>query len=217
VYRLGDQPMGTFTEKRSQDSARNIVTQVDSDMIFNRIGKKLELRSTSRCLERLAGELVSIDSVSSSSQQPTAIHAVVNKDSISVTTTVGGHSYDRSIAFIGKLIGPEAARQLAVLHLHAIGDKVSYQTFSPELGGVATVTDKVLALNDPSGAAQASGLKVEQTVSGMPAALTLWMDGTGWMRRGDVKPLWRHRGRPRRRCFCRKHIHNWRHPSCLDI
>lgn len=183
VYRLGGQPIGTYKEQRSHDSAGNIVTQLDSTMVFNRLGTKLEIKSTSRYLETPAGELMSIDNTSSSSQQSTIIHAMVNKDSITVTTTTGGHSYPRIVAFTGRLVGPEAARELAVARLHIAGDTVSYQTFSPELGHIVTVTDKVLAHNDSPGTNQESGLKIEQTMSSMPSALTLWVDNAGWLLR----------------------------------
>jgi hypothetical protein len=99
LYRLSGQTMGTYTEKRSTDDTGNIVTTIDSDMVFNRLGNKLELKSTSRYVETPGGALLNINNVFSSSQQATTTHATINKDSIAVTTEAGGHSYDRSIAF----------------------------------------------------------------------------------------------------------------------
>jgi hypothetical protein len=181
LYRMSEQPMGTYTEKRSMDVAGNIVTMIDSDMVFNRLGNKLELKSTSHYVETPGGALVTIDNVSSSSQQATTVHATVNKNSIGVTTEAGGHSYVHSIALSKQLLGPEAARQLVAAHLRAVGDVVAYETFSPEVGNVVTITDEAVALDDTPKGQEASGIKIKQTMSGMAAPLTLWVDSSGWM------------------------------------
>jgi hypothetical protein len=181
LYRMSGQPMGTYVEKRSTDGAGNIGTTIDSDMVFNRLGSKLELKSTSHYVETLGGALVTIDNVSSSSQQATTMHAIVNKDSVAVTTEAGGHSYEHSIALSKQLLGPEASRQLVAARLHTVGDVVSYDTFVPEVGNVLTITDEVVALKDSPEGQQASGTKIEQTMSGTAVAVTLWVDSSGWM------------------------------------
>jgi hypothetical protein len=175
--------MGTYIEKRTLDPGGNIVTTIDSDMVFNRLGSKLQLKSSSRYLESAEGTLLKVDSVSSSSQQATTTHATVMKDTLSIVTEAGGHTYERSVAIPGRLLGPEAARQLALSRLRAVGDTVSYATFSPELGNVVTVTDKATAFDDVPAGQPTAGTKIEQTMTGLPAPSILWVDGTGWLLR----------------------------------
>lgn len=177
VYQLAGQRMGVYSEKRTIDDFGNVITAIDSDMVFNRLGSRLELKSSSRYKETMGGDLLEVDSVSTSSQQPTKIHAVIDKDTIDVITTAGGRSYERSIALSGRLMGPDAAKRLSASRLRAAGDSVSYQIFSPELGSVVTVREKAIALN----AATGDDIKVEQTISGMSTPLTIWMDRTGWL------------------------------------
>jgi hypothetical protein len=184
VYRMGGQSIGTYDEKRSVDASGNIVTTIDSDMVFNRLGTKLELKSTDVYRESPSGDLLAVDSTSSSSRQPTVVRAVVAGQSVRVTTTAGGHSYERRLSFQGSLAGPDAAKRQAVQRLHAAGDAFAYQTFSPQLGNVVTVSDTVVSANDAVGAT--SAVKVEQRMSGMPAPSTMWLDASGWMVRQTI-------------------------------
>lgn len=186
VYRLSGQPMGAYTEKRSLDLDGNTVTTIDSDMVFNRLGSKLELKSSSSYLESADGALLKVDSVSSSSQLATITHVTVQKDALSITTEAGGHTYERSLSISTHLLGPEAARHLAVSHLHAVGDSISYDTFSSELGNVVTITDKAIAFDELLAGQQAAGTEIEQTMSGMPTPTVLWADSTGWLLRQTI-------------------------------
>ena len=183
VYRLSGQPMGTYTEKRTLDRNGNTVTAIDSDMVFNRLGSKLELKSSSSYVESAQGALLRVDSVSSSSQEATTTHAIVHDNTLSITTEAGGHTYERSLPIPTHLLGPEAARRLAVSCLHAVGDTVSYDTFSADLGSIVTVTDKAIAFNDLPAGEKTAGTKIEQTMTGLPTPAILWVDGTGWLLR----------------------------------
>jgi hypothetical protein len=183
VYRLSGQLMGTYTEKRTLDVDGNTVTTIDSDMVFNRMGSKLELKSKSSYVESARGALLRVDSVSSSSQQATTTHATVHDKTLRITTEAGGHTYERSLAISTHLLGPEAVRQLAVSHLGAAGDTVSYDTFSAELGGIVTVTDKAITFNDLPAGQKTAGTKIEQTMTGLPTPGVLWADNTGWLLR----------------------------------
>lgn len=196
VYRMGGQSMGTYTEARRTDSNGEVLTIIDSDMVFNRLGNKLELKSTSTYHETPSGDLTAVESTSSSSQQATIIRAVITKNNIVVTTTAGGHSYDRPLSFSGQLLGPDGAKREAVERLHQKGDTFTYQTFSPELVNVVTVTDKVVEPADSVEGESSPALKVQQSMSGMPAPVAMWLDGSGWMLRevmssplGDIEAL----------------------------
>ena len=186
VYRLSGQSMGTYTEKRTLDSDGNTVTAIDSNMVFNRLGSKLELKSSSSYVETSQGALLRVDSTSSSSQQATTTHATVHDDTLHIVTEAGGHTYERSLAIPTHLLGPEAARRLAVSTLRAAGDRFSYDTFTPDLGNIVTVTDKAVAFDDLPATQDGAGTKIEQTMTGMPTPAFLWTDDTGWLLRQTV-------------------------------
>jgi Transglutaminase-like superfamily len=184
VYRMGGRPIGTYDEKRTQDASGAVVTTLDSDMLFERLGSKLELKSTDVYRESPSGDLLEVDSTSSSSRQPTNVRVIVTGQAAHITTTVSGRSYDRQLQFQGSLLGPDAAKRLAVQRLRVTGDALTYQTFSPQLAGVVTISDTVVSAADT--VAGTTAVKVEQRMSGMPAPSTVWLDPSGWMVREIV-------------------------------
>jgi len=187
TYRLGGQPTGTYHESTSADANGGTITSIESDLVFNRLGTKLEMKFTSQYREDREGHLKSVSSDQSSSQQGTHIEVQVRDGSLAITTATGGKSYQHETAFTGALLGPDGARRLLVSRLHAPGDSVAYQTFSAELGAVATITSTLIG-NDDVGVAgkEISGLKVEQTTDAMPGKSTLWFDHEGWLLRQVV-------------------------------
>jgi len=196
VYRLSGQPTGTYHEA-SIDDTEGISTSIESKLVFNRLGSKLEMTSRSRYRESSGGQLKSLTSDQSSSQQVTHLEVQAGDGSLAIKTTTGGKTYDHSVAFTDKLLGPEGARRLLVSRLHKPGDTVSYQTFSPEFAAVTTIGSTVVAVEDvAAGPVKIHALKVEQTMSSMPGKSTLWMDEQGWLVRqlistplGDIEAL----------------------------
>src|ERR1700761_4826495 len=65
LYWLAGQPMGSYTERREVESDGNVLTTIKSDMVFNRLEKKLEQKNTSRYRENTGGQLLTVDSESS--------------------------------------------------------------------------------------------------------------------------------------------------------
>ncbi|HUO17096.1 MAG TPA: hypothetical protein VMX38_19095 [Verrucomicrobiae bacterium] len=65
IYRLAGQPTGTYRESASRDSTGS-ATSIESDLIFNRLGTKLEMKSSSQYREDSAGHLKSAASDQSS-------------------------------------------------------------------------------------------------------------------------------------------------------
>jgi len=194
IYRLGGQPTGTYHESTSPEPDGSGVTSIESDLVFNRLGTKLEMKSTSQYHEDRDGHLTGVSSDQSSSQQSTHLAVQVGNGSLAVTTTTGGKSYEHGAAFTGLLLGPDGARRLLLARLRQPGDSVSYQTFSAELGSVTTISSKLVATDDDVVVAQGaqgqrkiSGLKIEQTVESMPGTSTLWLDHDGWLLRQVVQ------------------------------
>jgi len=189
--------MGSYGERSETMSTGEIRTSIDSDLIFNRMGSKLEMKSSSHYVETGEAQLKFAAGDVSSSEQVTHIEAFVESGSLQIKTTTGGKSYERKVAISGVLLGPEGARRLVLSRCHTAGDTVAYDAFFPELGSVVTITDVVMGMEDVStDQGKIPALKIEQTVSTMPGKVTLWLDHEGWLLRqtvpgpfGDIEAL----------------------------
>src|SRR5271165_428815 len=187
TYSLGGAPTGTYHESTSADANGGTVTSIESDLVFNRLGTKLEMKFTTQYHEDRDGHLKRVSSDQSSSQQGTHIDVKVADGSLVITTTTGGKSYQHGAAFTGALLGPDGARHLLVSRLRTAGDSVAYQTFSAELGTVATITSTLIGNDNVVLAGkQVSGMKIEQTTDAMPGKSNLWLDHEGWLLRQVV-------------------------------
>ncbi len=187
VYYISGQPTGTYREAATRRADGTTVTSVESYLIFNRLGSKLEMKSTAQYSENGDGRLKAVTSDISSSAQSTHTSVGVGDGALQIGTTTGGKTYQRSAPFTGTLLGPEGARRLLVSRLQTAGDTVSYQTFSPELGAVVTIAATFLATEDATIDRQRiPGLKLAETVSSMPGKMTVWLDREGWMLRQSM-------------------------------
>ena len=182
VYKISSQPMGSYHETQTRNGSGAVETTIETTMIFNRLGSKLEIKSRTTTNEGPQGEFLGVASDQSSSHQTSRTVARITRGAMSVSTSAGGKTYDRSIPLKGRLLGPEAARQLILDRLHRLGDALSYDTFSPELGAVVTITDRLVALG-PIGIGRSAeqGMKLEQTLSAMPGKSIVWLDAKGWL------------------------------------
>jgi hypothetical protein len=181
VYRLGGQQLGSYREATAREGGA-LITTVNSDMIFNRLGSKLEMKWTTRFEESTDGTLLRAVNDSSSSQQATHAEARMAEGELNIATTTADKTYERTVPFTGKLLGPAAARRL-VASLKKAGETLSYQTFSPQLGMVVTIEEKLIC-EETVGRVRA--LKVEESMSAMPTKVTTWVDHEGWMLRQSM-------------------------------
>ena len=197
AYLLAGQPIGSYKEKAEVPDSGEIVTTIDSDLVFNRLGTKLEMKSGSQYRESSDGRLKTASGEISSSQQSTHVEATIAANSLQLKTTTGGKTYERSVPLTGTLLGPAGARSLVLSRCHTPGDTISYDTFFPELGTVVTITDVLVGAEDVTAdQGKVAGLKFEQTVSAMPGKVTLWLDREGWLLRqifpgplGDIEAI----------------------------
>lgn len=176
VYKLGGQPTGTYRESESRDAAGETLTTIDSKMIFNRLGTKLRLSGLTQYREH-GLQFVGFQSDQSSSQQTVHVSAVIKGGSIEISTSTGGETYARKVDYHGDLLGPAGARNLVVSHLRHVGDMVSYQTFSPDLGLLTTVTAKLIRVDGD----RDRRLTMEQTFSAMPGKSVVCLDKDVWL------------------------------------
>lgn len=195
--RLAGSEAGYYHESETVAPDQPIVSLIENDLVFNREGSKVEIKSSSRYQESVDGRLAKISSEMSSSDQPTRIEATVEGSSLAIHITTGGKTYSRMLPLTADVLGPEAARRLIVSRLKSPGDEVSYQMFYPELGSVATITDKLVGRESVSVEGEAAPtLKLEQTMSLVPGKAFVWLDAQGWLVRqltptpfGDVETL----------------------------
>ena len=197
LYQMSGQIMGSYDERSDTAGPGETRTAIDSDLIFNRMGSKVEMKFSSQYVESGEDQLKFASGDVSSSEQTTHIEASVIPNALKITTTTGGKSYERTVALSRILLGPEGARRLVLSRCHAPGDSITYDAFFPELGSVVTITDVVMGMEDVStDQGKIPGLKIEQTVSAMPGKATLWLDHEGWLLRqtlpgpfGDIEAL----------------------------
>jgi transglutaminase-like putative cysteine protease len=184
VFKMDNEPTGTYRESRSVSAEGKVNTRIESDLIFNRMGTKLEIKSDTQYHEDAEGNLKALESTISSSAQATLVALAVNGNSLAIKTSTGGKTYERNQIFSGALLGPEGGRQLALSRLHKETDSISYQTFAPELGSVVTITDTLVAREPVVVDGQSvAASKIEQTMSVMPGKSLIWLDQQGWMLR----------------------------------
>ena len=175
--RLAGNSAGYYHESASVRPDGNIVTSIENDIVLNRLGSKVEIKSASQYLETQDGRLLSVDSTSSSSSQATELHVDAGATSLFIRTTTGGKSYERTLTVARALLGPEAARRLTISRLKSTGDAASYDTFVPDLASIVTVTEKCLGT---------SPLEIEETLSALPTPTMVWLDDAGWLLRQTV-------------------------------
>jgi transglutaminase-like putative cysteine protease len=195
--RLARQPAGYYHEKAETDAGRDIFTVIESDFVMNREGSQVEIKSSSRYQETEGGRLLAMQTNMSSSKQPTHVDVTVKDSSLLIRTSTGEKTYDRTLAFTGTLTGPNAARRQMLDRLKSPGDSFAYQEFSPEFGSVVTLTTTLVQPEQLTiDGKQYSSLRVEQTLSGLPYKVTLWLDNEGWLLRqvlptpfGDVETV----------------------------
>ncbi len=177
--RISGQPAGFYHEK-AERSGNNTLTTIENDLVINRLGTRVEIKSNSHYEESAESKLLGVSSEMSSSNQSTGMNVAVQGDSLLIHITSGDKSYDRSVPVKGVVVGPEGVRLLTISGLKKIGDTISYQMFLPELGGVSTITRKLVGLEEltieqknwPS-------MKLEETISGFPTKSTIWIDSDG--------------------------------------
>ena len=180
--RMAGTPVGYVHEQ-----TEGMVTAAESRLVINRLGSKVEINAKTRSEENAEGRLAAIRSEISSSAQATVTEGHVEGNILSLRISTGGKSYDHAIPIAQPLVGDEGARRLTLARLHQAGDQVSYPIFSPELGTVAIVTRIFVAR-------EGKGMRIKQTMTGLPGDSSVWLDEEGRMERqvqagpfGDVE------------------------------
>lgn len=191
LYRIAGQDVGRIHEtvRRTGDE---VTTTVETLIIINRLGSKVEIKGKAVFIETAEGYLRSARSETSSSHQTTTLAARVEKGKVLLRVSTGGKEYRRELRCPGALRGPWGLRQLAIRGLRKPGDTLTCQTLVPEMERLAKVTRKLLETKAPvpTGAAKGTCTRVEERLEGYPAVRTVWLDGAGRMvRQAEAGPF----------------------------
>jgi hypothetical protein len=181
TYRMGDQPVGYIHQTFAKTASGGTTTKIQMLVVINRLGNKVEIRGDSTYEESAEGQLQKARSESTASRQKTVVEAEVAPGQVTMRTRTGDREYERKLTFTGPLLGPEAGRRLSAAKLREAGDRLEYQTFSPELRAVSKVTCTVIGREtiEVSGT-KVAAVKVEETLEGYPAKRTVWLDRDGF-------------------------------------
>jgi len=184
VYRIAGKDIGRIHETVRRN-AHEVVTTVDTLIVVNRLGSKVEIKGTDTFTESSDGQLRVAHSEMSSSRQTTTLDASVEKDKVLLCVSTGGKDYRRQLPFSGALVGPWMTRQASARGFKAVDDVVTAQTLVPQLERVAKVTRKLVEMNAPLSALGTKLIctRVEERMEGFPGMRTTWLDAGGRMLR----------------------------------
>lgn len=169
VFSMGETPVGYAVE--DADGAK---TRHEVFARLTRLGKSIEMRFETTSVESASGELQSLTSETVLSKQPARLEARVEGDEIVIVTP----PHERRIARgASPLLGPRVLARLSAEKLRKTGDAVEYAIFSPEMQRVARVKRTAIGIEAACDGTQA--MRVDETIEGLPATRTVWIDETG--------------------------------------
>jgi len=151
-------------------------TQIEVFLRLTRLGKSVEMRSTTTFSEALQGQLESVVYDAALSKQPMHLEARVEPDHVRIIDPSRERSVSRDA---GPLLGPVAVSQLTKAQLRTPGDVLDYETFSPELQAIVSVRRRFVASGEHIACSQSPVARIEETVTGIPSPRTVWLDADG--------------------------------------
>lgn len=182
VILMGGQDAGRYREETARSDGE-IRDTVEQDLVINRLGSAIELRSLDLDVEDPQGRLTGGHFEASSSKSTVTTDLVVKDHTLQLTVVSGGKSYPRTLPFTGELLGPAGMR--ALLAQAKPGQPLRFQTFASALGAVAEITltpaeHETLNIDGQP----VDALKAEYRIAGYPLVTTLWLDRQGYTVRG---------------------------------
>jgi hypothetical protein len=182
VFRMAGQDVGHICET-TQRTGDGVKTTVETLIIINRLGSKVEIKGKAVFNETAEGQLESARSEMSSSRQTTTLDAQVEKDAVRLLVSTGGKQYRRKLPFSGTVLGPWGMRQRSVRGLQKEEDSLTCQALVPEMERLARVTRKLLDSNATLSLLGKKSVcaRVEERLEGYPAVRTVWLDRQGRM------------------------------------
>jgi transglutaminase-like putative cysteine protease len=182
LFRIAGRDVGHIHEAIRREGDR-VTTTVETLVVINRLGTKVEIKGTSVFTEAAEGPLRSAHAEMSSSRQTTTLDATVEKDAVRLVVSTGSKEYRRDLDGSGDLLGPWGIRRRTSAALVKVGDSVTGRTLVPEMQRATTMTRKLLERDCPLPAlgTKETYLRVEERLEGFPSVRSVWLDGRGRM------------------------------------
>jgi hypothetical protein len=179
VTTIAGAPVGYYRETASAGPG-TVGTRLENQLVFNRLGNRLEMTVIAEFGESEAGELRSASVDMKLSDQATLVHATAARDSLRIRSTAGGRTFERTVPTGGRVLGPEGIRILSRRALAEPGDRIVYRAFLGETGTVSEVTRTLLGRDTVHlRGAPVAARRVEERSTALPVATVLWLDAEG--------------------------------------
>jgi hypothetical protein len=173
--RIADQPSGyQHTLVENLDGGR-IRTTDEQEIVINRLGSRVQVKSTAQSIENSAGELLSLREETSSSAQTLITESEFHGDKIEIRTTSGSNSYTRTMPLRAPLCGPASVVRLSRAQLKNPGDQVTcrlYQSVTGPFRSTLTLLDREELDGHPV-------LRTRMTIGELADSVTVWLDLDG--------------------------------------
>lgn len=175
---LDGRKIGSFESQREVRDDTVVTTQA-MDLVLDRAGSHVTLRSKETATETRAGKPLAFTSVSKLSGSDTTIEGRVRDGKIDVDLSTGGETRKKQIAWPSGAMLPEGLRLLGVRAGVAPGTRYTASAFQPSSLDTIEVTSVVRAGEDvdlPGGPVRL--IPVEQTMAfpGAPMQTRAWVD-----------------------------------------
>ncbi len=185
--KVAGQPSGSFTESTVTGADGKVRTTEIMSLEMNRLGSKVSMKTESESVESNDGALDSLNGSISSSQAATRVRATRVNAALEVETEAGGKSYQKKIPLSGLVLGPKGVEKLSRENLKSEGATTSFQMFSLEVGGIISITRKVIGNAEHGGRKL---VKIEEKIEGMPGQQLITLDEDGrWVTRQQSLPF----------------------------
>ena len=178
VLTISGVPVGWVSEER--DGSR---TRVAMSARLTRLGKRFDMRFDTVTTED-AGTLTTLEYEALLSKQPMRVAVRANGGRFTITSGTNERVVERGSE---PVIGPAAIATLTAQRLRAVDDSVSFAVFSPEFQKIVNVRRRLVTKDDVSPCGGSIANKIEESIEGLPAPRTLWLDADTAMV-GDTIP-----------------------------
>ncbi len=180
VVKIADQLVGYIHETLQAGKNDVLVSKSEMEIVFNRLGTRVELRFTSSAEESREGLLQKVEYGMTASQMTTRTVALVKDGRIELQSEAGGKSYTRTLNYSGRLLGPEGIKALCLQRLKIPGDKAEFLTFVPEIEAASRIFRTVVSGETVrAGNRAVSTLKIDESMEANPVKQTLWLTHDG--------------------------------------
>ncbi len=179
--RVGFSRMSVSRKKR--DGREHVATTSEMTLALSRLGQPVNVKTTSQTEETPAGDLIEFRfEMLNPPAAPVRRFGRVEKDTLILETEMAGKTTTTTIPWDGSIKSPGYQERQFTEHPLKAGEKRSFKAYSPEFGGIATIS---LTAREPESVKLFDGkqqklLALTITQSIAPGVATqAWVDGAG--------------------------------------